>query len=209
MSPEKWDRNWSLDSGLIFKRIMDRVIEYYRRIILKIFAKNNVRGKTVLELGCGTADDTAWIMKTFGYKEALVVDFSPQALEKATTNKSELLIKPLNTDILKLHLAKKFDLVHSGFVIEHFYGKKREEIIKKHAEFVKGDGFVFMQVPGKTLLSWLYSKTVNKINGIEELLYSKSELISLVKKANLEIVELVSLFGGSVFFVLARTNRGN
>lgn len=67
--------------------------------------------------------------------------------------------------------------------------------------------FVFIQAPGKTILSLLYSKTINKMNGINELLYSKKELEMLFKKAGLKIIEFQSLFLGSVFLILAKKGK--
>ncbi len=203
MPSEDWNKNWSLNQSKLFRYLLDRTTEYYHKVIAQMFEKNGVKGKTILELGCGTADDTFWLMRKFKYKKGTVVDFSDEALKKVDRAKGNLDITLVNQNILNLRLKSKYNLVHSGFVIEHFYGKNRLLAIKKHAEFVSKDCYVFIQAPGKTILSLLYSKTINKINGIEELLYSKQELLSLIKKSNLKIIDLKSLFGGAIFFVLA------
>ena len=200
----KWNRNWSIENNDIFKLLIDICLAYYHRKITQIFKRNCVVGKTVLELGCGTAGETVWILKNFPFTRATVVDFSKKALERVLETKGELAITPLFSDIFKLPLKEKFDLVHSGFVIEHFYGSKRLAVIKAHAQNVKKDGFVFIQAPGKTSLSLLYSNTINMLNGIDEQLYEKEELLTLFKAADLEVVECMSLFGGAVFFLLGR-----
>lgn len=207
MSSGDWNKNWSIDNRPIFQKLMDLGVSYYHRKISKMFVRNGVTGVSILELGCGTGRETIWMMRNLGFKTATVVDFSAKALEEVERFKGGLSIKLIKEDILKLDLKEKFDLVHSGFVVEHFYGEGRESVIKKHAEFVKDNGFVFVQAPGKTFLSLLYSKTINKMNGIDELLYTRGELETLFKKADLEIIEFLPLLGGSVFFILAKRRR--
>lgn len=130
MSSGKWDKNRAINNNFIFKKIINFFISYYRRKISEIFTKNKVQGENILELGCGTGGDTFWLMRNFKFKRATLVDFSSKTLEQIRNIKGNLNIKLVNKDILNLHLKEKFDLVHSGFVVEHFYGKERENIIK-------------------------------------------------------------------------------
>ena len=204
MPASGWNKNWSLNSSKVFTGLINITTGYYRKIIKKMFIQNNVQGKTILELGCGTSGNTFWLMREFGYCKATVVDFSKKALDKVISAKENLDIKLVNKNILNLKLKDKYDLVHSGFVIEHFYGRNRFKVIKKHAEFVGRNGYVFMEVPRKTILSLLYSKTINKINGIDELLYSKKEILELIEKADLEVVDMKILFAGSIYFILLK-----
>jgi 2-polyprenyl-3-methyl-5-hydroxy-6-metoxy-1,4-benzoquinol methylase len=204
MSSRKWNTNWSIENNIIFKLLINIFLSYYHQKIAQIFKRNHIHGETVLELGCGTAGETIWILKNLDFKRATVVDFSQKALGKVRETKGNLPITPVYGDIVKLHFKEKYDLVHSAFVIEHFYGCNRLEVIKAHAQNVKKNGFVFIQAPGKTSLSLLYSNTINKLNGIEEQLYEKEELLLLFRKANLDLIECVSLFGGAIYFCLAK-----
>lgn len=209
MSSEEWNKIgfWSTTNNPIFQKIINFVTICYRKKIFAMFQKNNVRGENILELGCGTGKDTIWLIENFNFAKATLVDFSDHALQTAKKTKGNLSIKLIKKDVLKLQLKERFDLVHSGFVVEHFWHKNREKVIKKHAELAKNNGFVFIQAPGKTILSLLYSKTINKMNGINELLYSKKELEMLFKKAGLKIIKFQSLFLGSVFLILAKKGK--
>jgi cyclopropane fatty-acyl-phospholipid synthase-like methyltransferase len=111
------------------------------------------------------------------------VDFSIKALElsKEIYKINKMNVETINENILDLKLSKKYDLVHSQGLIEHFKGKTQDRVIKKHGEFLKKDGIVLITAPRPSFwyktrrrtielfTEWPfgYEKPINTSDGIE------------------------------------------
>jgi 2-polyprenyl-3-methyl-5-hydroxy-6-metoxy-1,4-benzoquinol methylase len=116
---------------------------------------SNAGGLDAIEIGCGTGNYMVYINKEFGYRVD-GVDYSDN-MDYVRTNllcngiqDSEL----FNVDFLNFLPAKKYDLVLSGGVAEHF--DDHESVVRKHAEWAKPGGLVVIIVPNLTHIhKWL------------------------------------------------------
>jgi len=75
--------------------------------------------KDVLELGCGTGKNTAWIHKQA--KNIIAVDFSPKMLEIARKNISSKNVKFIEADINNTwsFISSPADLITCSLILEH------------------------------------------------------------------------------------------
>ncbi len=152
MVMNNWNIFWKTES------INSIGMKYHHYIIFKIY-KNfldnfKLKKPSILEIGCGSGEITARILKRYG-GSAILVDNSEEAVKIAKNNfrKHKLKAKVILTDIFNFYTKKKFDLVHSEGLIEHFKGEKQNELIKIHKKYVKKDGIVIISVPRP---SWYY-----------------------------------------------------
>ena len=120
---------------------------------------------TSLELGCGSGILTKFLMREKVHT-ALLVDYSEKALSVAKKNlKGYNEIRFLKENILDLDLKRKFDLVHSQGLIEHFKGEQQIEIIRKHVQFIKEKGFLLLVVPMVSSMYKLWRFCGSTLNG--------------------------------------------
>lgn len=111
--------------------------------------KTNLFQPEIIELGCGTGIMSLKMLKNLGGK-AVLVDKEKNALlfaKKASkeffkVNESQLEL--IQKDLFELN-GRKFDLVHSQGLIEHF--EDAEKVIQKHLDLVKENGFVLILAP--------------------------------------------------------------
>jgi len=133
----------------------------------KLFLKAaNLCEPDVIELGCGPGIMSLKIKKTHGGSLTLV-DQAKSALIKANYMSKKILkakeqkdIYYLNKDFFKMDNYKKYDLVHSQGLIEHF---ELDKIIKRHADFVKKGGYVLIIAPRDSLMYRFMRKIIEKL----------------------------------------------
>ncbi len=120
----------------------------------------------ILELGCGSGIITLWLLKEYGGK-ATIVDYSRESLKfsKELYSKNKMKVKLVNEDITRLKLKKKYDLVHSQGLIEHFKGERQNMIIKKHWEFLKKNGIALITAPRPSIYYKMWRGVVEKVKG--------------------------------------------
>ncbi|MBN2463908.1 MAG: class I SAM-dependent methyltransferase [Dehalococcoidia bacterium] len=139
-----WDRTWAsseptildLDTRLIFENISKEIC---------------LKGKTTLELGCGRGR-LSYLAYKAGAKELTLVDFSPEALKIAKgllqgADKATF----VESDILNLNLGKKYDVVFSSGVVEHFNDEELPLAIAAHA--MHSARYVVIIVPSETFFN--------------------------------------------------------
>lgn len=80
-------------------------------------ALGSVRGKTVLCLGCGAGEESAYI-KSLGAKKVVGVDISKSLIQVAKTNFPELEFKVMDMEKLKF-AQSSFDVVYSSLVLHY------------------------------------------------------------------------------------------
>jgi len=120
---------------------------------------------TSLELGCGSGILTKFLMRQKVHT-ALLVDYSEKALSVAKKNLKEYDGTVfLKENVLDLNLNRKFDLVHSQGLIEHFKGEQRIEVIKKHVQFIDDKGFLLLVVPRVSRMYMLWRFCGSVLNG--------------------------------------------
>lgn len=151
----------------------------------------------IAEVGCGTGTFSL----TFGLlgAEVVLIDIDPQAIEMAKDAFSifkcdAAFIQMSVLDPVPEFLTKRFDLVISGGLAEHFVGDDRLKCIAFHEALLREGGFSFIGVPNK--LSPFYQavrlfRIATRTWKMEiEIPYTYWELIRLAKEAGFREFEV-------------------
>ncbi|HPJ72418.1 MAG TPA: class I SAM-dependent methyltransferase, partial [bacterium] len=109
---------------------------------LRVFAEMNAavsfRGRSVLELGCGTGR-LSYLALRNGAERAVLMDSSPRAVaiaESLFRGVSNVEIR--RADFTTLRPEKRFDIVFSSGVVEHFPDGEIEAIVDLHGRWSRG-----------------------------------------------------------------------
>lgn len=124
--------------------------------------------KSALEIGCRSGE-MAQVIGAEG------IDLDPQI---------EGVIK---ADIFEYETSKKYDMVYSSGLLEHFAPEQAVEIIKKMAKFSKK--YVLNYVPNGECVAYMKCKAKTKAPWKDELDYTQETLEELYTKAGLKIVK--------------------
>jgi 2-polyprenyl-3-methyl-5-hydroxy-6-metoxy-1,4-benzoquinol methylase len=161
--------------------------------ILKIIG--NVKGKEILDLGCGTGKWSI-ILNKKGAK-VTSVDNSKEMLD--VLNKKikleKLKINTLKKDISKLKLNKKFDIIVMGLVMNHIKNlDKLFKIIRAHLKsggiFLMSDPVYFPEVKKPTTKE---IKILENKYRVKQYVHPEQEIKGLAKKNGLTIMEIKKL----------------
>jgi cyclopropane fatty-acyl-phospholipid synthase-like methyltransferase len=149
---ELWDNVWRMmdHTNLGMRLHHHLVFTAYERMLDPL----SLRNPAVLELGAGPGELTARIIKKYG-GTATLVDKSAVAVRLAKMNFSRHTItaRIFQRDLLDFRPSRKYDLVHSEGLIEHFIGKEQKAVITAHKRCAKRDGFLLFCVPRP---AWYY-----------------------------------------------------
>ena len=101
-----------------------RISRAYEKLLKGI----RIKDIKLIELGSGSGSNSLIISKIKKVREIVLVDSNKKALgiSKRTFKGSDLKVRFLKKDVMKLKTREKFDIVHSEGLVEHFYGKERE-----------------------------------------------------------------------------------
>tara|TARA_B100000945_G_scaffold119690_1_gene95213 strand:- start:561 stop:1340 length:780 start_codon:yes stop_codon:yes gene_type:complete len=141
--PEKsvWDNTWGNQSEEVLISHADKKIFNY------LIKEINPKDKEVIELGCGRGV-LSYLLNKYNPKSITLMDFSKEALLRAKNIFSSLKeIYYLEGDLLNVKTKKKYDIVFSSGVVEHFSGNLRKQAIDKHFE-ISNDKVIFI-VPAR------------------------------------------------------------
>jgi cyclopropane fatty-acyl-phospholipid synthase-like methyltransferase len=190
-----WNNLWS--KGISSSWIEDKVWKLHHNEIFEIYQKIldklEVKNPKVIELGCGSGELTARIIKKYGGK-ATLVDKSRNALLLSSKRFKKHRIKAnlIEKDLLKFNTKKKFDIVHSEGLIEHFLGEEQKKIVEAHKKSVNKNGYIIISVPRPV---WYYRMTkwlLEKINkwpfGFEKAM-NKNQLKEVLKRCDLKVLQ--------------------
>ncbi len=157
-----WDEAWA-DTPL--PQVMkSRVNPYYLDLLDTLFHQHLPTGEHLdfLEFGCAPGRWLHYFNSEFQYKVS-GIDSSPIGIEMTNRNLAVLRVHAqiYPVDILQYKSDKKYDIVFSFGVIEHFY--PFTEIVDKHLELTKPGGYVVIGVPNikKAIygpLQWMLNK---------------------------------------------------
>src|SRR3989344_1264645 len=201
-----WTRHWrTMHGGLLWKFWVWRITRSYRKMLEGL----NLENPSILELGSGSGSNSFYLAKLLDSKNVTLVDSNKKALRlsKELFKNSGLRLKLEAQELLKLKLKEKFDLVHSEGLIEHFYNKDRLEILRKHSQFCKKQGFMVIFLQYDCLQYKLFRKTfeiLGKWIWDEEPL-TKKEFYNYCKKLNWKILkELESPLMSEIGFLIQK-----
>lgn len=184
---EKWSELWDSISDLEHREEGSAMWEFYRVFI----GDYDFSGKEVIELGCGTGINTI-LMGKLGAKITFV-DISRKALDIVRRNAERFGVEAdyIHTDIFEFKTEKKYDLVHSEGVVEHFLPPKRQRILDIHADILKPGGRAVIIVPNKSCPGYRVGKRLANFFGNwvygDEFPYSEFELKERMEKAGFRI----------------------
>jgi SAM-dependent methyltransferase len=106
-------------------------------------------GGDAIEIGCGTGNFMIYVNKEFGYRVDGLDYSDNMGYVRANLSYNGVWDAELfNADFLEFVPSKKYDLVFSGGVAEHF--DDHELVVRKHAEWAKPGGLVVIIVPNLT-----------------------------------------------------------
>ena len=143
-----WDNYWSDNKAK--KTWLNSLISFLRKAYFaKAFAKNiarfaDIKGKSVCELGSGSAL-TLKYLKELGAKKCTGIDYSREAIEYGKENYQECDF--IHADLMAIEdsLTKKFDIVYSLGLIEHYSKEEQLKLVDIHRKLARES--IFIEVP--------------------------------------------------------------
>jgi len=168
----------------------EEYIEYLRHLAAYNFAKNYVKEKNVLEIGCGTGYGTYFLSK---YASNIVgVDISEDVIQycKMKYKKENLSFKHINGNELPFSNSS-FDVCISFQVIEHINSNKVLDWLLEIRRILKDNGKFILSTPNKRLRLLPLQKPWNPEHKKE---YTDKGLSKVLKKV-FSSVEIYGLFG--------------
>jgi SAM-dependent methyltransferase len=143
------DRN-ALEARKIYDKFADQYVNVMKRDaerqnLFKIFHSllSDVKGKKILDAGCGAADDAKKLAKKGA--EVFCVDISPKMIELARKNCKGLNVKFYIQDMEDISLKIKFDKIIA--VNSIIYKKNLKNVLKTFKKLLKKDGEILIVVP--------------------------------------------------------------
>ncbi|MBN3037705.1 MAG: class I SAM-dependent methyltransferase [Candidatus Diapherotrites archaeon] len=186
-----WNEYWDRMSGATpFYSVVQA--SHWRRYE-KLLARTDLMSPDILEFGGGSGMLSAKMHKRFGGSSTLV-DISHEAKELFTSaNPKANGFTYIVGDVFTVELPKRYDLVFSDGLIEHFQQDKRAELIKKHRDASKKYVIIFAPKPSPQYeaASELMRRSGNWFFGYEEPM-QLSQLKTECEDAGLTVLAHVS-----------------
>lgn len=121
-----WEKRWQRAEG--------PVTPSWELIFREIGRHVRFDGKDVLDLGCGKGSLSFFALKA-GAEHVTLVDFSDAALDLARElfrSEDARRVTYIHANLLDVNIGKKFDVVMSSGVAEHFVGGELEACVRQH-----------------------------------------------------------------------------
>lgn len=162
MKAEEWTKHWESEYGNANWKVWVRMLaKSYKELLKDVRVKN----PKILEMGSGSGINSLLLSDYLKCGDITLVDFNKKAMEisKKLSWNSGIKVKQIHADVLKLGTKEKFDIVHSEGLLEHFYGKERLAVLKKHIDCCRKGGYVAIFVPRKSVQYSLFRWGVTKL----------------------------------------------
>jgi 2-polyprenyl-6-hydroxyphenyl methylase/3-demethylubiquinone-9 3-methyltransferase len=200
----KFGENWSNFS----QTIDNERIEHAKQAFLNIFGVDGLKGKTFLDIGCGSGLSSL-SASMLGVKQLLATDLDPKSVETTSNllNNHEISIpyqcKTLSVFELDPKKQGKFDIVYSWGVLHHT--GDMINAINQAAKMVNDDGLFMVALYRKTPRCEFWKK--------EKKFYSKASKIVqfLMKSIYVFLFSLANIISGTnpfKFIKQYKKNRG-
>jgi cyclopropane fatty-acyl-phospholipid synthase-like methyltransferase len=190
--------NWENYHGNLRQATIGRIPQYFHWKAYLHFLKRIVTDEKIdiLELGSGTGINTFKMCDYFDVRSVTLVDSNSLALRMSEKMFKPLTIKKtfIKEDVTKFHAERKFHLVHSHGVIEHFSVTVMHELVEKHIDLARPDGYVIIFVPTPTGNYIRFRKACETLHiwpFPDERPVSKEEIISQTSRYNTLIVDSI------------------
>jgi len=190
MTAADWDRQWKRSLFAWTRkgnRYADGARSTYARWISGLLEGIDLKGRSSIELGCGTGLVTRELYDVFGLSSGVLLDFSVQALAVARANAEGRKIRVVQADLLGWNTAEQFDLALSIGLVEHFQGNELAKVVQKHAEALRPGGHAVILMPRRGIL-WPALKVFNRLQGIREVPPEDKELVALCEQSGLKVL---------------------
>lgn len=187
---ENWREIW--EKHPLPQLIKEKKHPYYVDILDEFFHKYLPCNENFefIELGCDPGRWLHYFNQEFGYK-VNGIDYSSAEL-KLTKKNLEILGVKANLyfgDVLNYKFDRKFDMVFSLGLIEHF--EPPTNIIKVHLELTKPGGFTIIGIPNlKYSIYYFLQKIVNKKALRDHVLIDKNDLLRFFKDKKNSIITI-------------------
>ncbi|MBW2999295.1 class I SAM-dependent methyltransferase, partial [Candidatus Woesearchaeota archaeon] len=184
---EDWFDESIKNSGSLANYIWQAWI-YNRDLIYDLTGNRIKPPATVLELGCGSGLEIMAPFAAKGYK-VTGVDMNKKMLDFAKSNFEALRLKGdfLLSDMFKFNPGKKFDLVISQGVIEHFSKEDMVKALSVHKKLSKK--FVVFTVPTKYQIK---HEEGRKVKAPDWIPLDFGDLFELAEKAGLTPISKIA-----------------
>ncbi len=185
-----WKNYWESKSGLVFKVPENHT---FHHILSTIIKKNNI--KTAIELGGFPGYYAVFLKKYFNLHTTLLdyyihTKILINLVEKNNLQKQD--IEAIEADLFNYDAEKKYDLVLSCGLIEHF--NDTQDIITRHVSFLDKNGTLLITLPNfKGINGWV-QKTFDKEN------YDKHNISSMDVKLLKDIAFKLGLAEVEVYY---------
>ncbi len=208
---ETWGKFWkSKGSGMEWDQeaiLKSKNLNEIFRIVKSYFHPTSIKGLELLELGSGMGI-TSLFFASKGVNVSLLdnsLEVQPLA-QKYWSGYSKH--KFILSDLFDFNTKIKYDIVSSFGLCEHFDGKKRVEVLKKHLDLLRKGGVAIISVPYKYGIFYRLAKKLAEMTGMWdfglEIPFSKSELVNFSRRNNLDYTILFNGFYSSVYDLFVR-----
>lgn len=188
-----WDGYWQGFMSIpLIEAVRFALIKGACERLLKQFPRRE--GCRFCELGAGTASVSRYLGDTY-QADITIVDSNPRALDlsRGTFAGFPRRFHAVPRDVFDLKdYEGRFDLVHSGGLIEHFVGEARDRIIEAHCALAKDHGYLMILVPIRNtwykILNEGIFKGLRLLDHIPEVPWSLEELEAELQRRGFRII---------------------
>ncbi len=207
---ETWNKFWK-EKGKQIEWTQDDILyseevnDLHDRVLYHL-NKDGLKDASLLELGAGMGL-TSFFFANHGAKvDLLDKSKEPRLLAKEYWGESKYNF--IVTDLFTFEPKKKYDIVMSFGLCEHFIGEQRYEILQKHIDFLDDNGVAIISVPYKYGVFQRIAKKLAELTGFWsfglEVPFSKKELVKFVKLNNLDYEIRMDGFYSSLYDLVVR-----
>lgn len=183
-----WNEFWAFTGK---QKLFNSVLyQFHYRQYLKLLKSISLKDISYLELGAGTGIISQRLIRRLG-GQCVLVDNNELAHQLFMANKQkDVDVEYLQMDIFELNLDRRFDLVCSDGLIEHF--SEKTSVLELHRRFLQQDGYIIIFVPKDT---WFirFLQNHGPTFGYEEW-YSLTNLVTLCEAHGLRVINSVDYF---------------
>ena len=190
--------NWQNYHSYLRQATIGRIPQYFHWKAYMYLLKRIVFNKNIdiLELGSGTGLNTLKMCNYFDTNCVTLIDNNTDALRMSEKLFRTIDIKKefIEEDVTNFNTDRRFDLVHSHGLVEHFQASVTKDLIKKHIGLARSNGYIIIFVPtpiGNYMKCRKVCERLNLWPFPDERPISEKELMDEANKYNIEIIDSI------------------
>jgi len=152
------------------------------------------RPLSLLELGGGNSCFLEGLMEAHEIAPYVVLDNSPEGMRLARERFAPRFgerVGYINDDVFAVELDRRYDVVYSVGLIEHFDDRMMRRLIGLHRQWAADDGLILIAVPTPTIL-YRIVRTTAEIVGLwkfpDERPVPRARLVSLMREQGMDVI---------------------